>query len=110
MLVTSRATAGKLILAPVGAGPAGEPEFSLMTMKATRMATTATRLPPAMNSLFRRSARRAAATCAAIRSRALPCLFRAAFLIWLAQLPVGAAAFSGRPLSLLAGSRWRRYT
>src|ERR1039458_7735464 len=63
-------------VAPVGelAPAEAEAEFpvnALMTRKATTITTTPRMLPPAMKIRFRRSRRRSAARCAAIRSRAL---------------------------------------
>src|SRR5689334_20044823 len=61
--------------------PEPEPLFSLTTTRTTTMTITARTAPPEIRSLRRVSAFRAAACCAAIRSRALCCLLRCALLI-----------------------------
>ena len=55
--------------------------IDLTTMNATTMAITASTLPPVMNMRLRCSARRSAARCAAIFSRAFCCLILVALLI-----------------------------
>ena len=55
--------------------------IDLTTMKATTMTITASTLPPVMNMRLRWSARRSAARCAAIFSRAFCCLILVALLI-----------------------------
>jgi hypothetical protein len=55
--------------------------IDLTTMKATTMTITASTLPPVMNMRLRCSARRSAARCAAIFSRAFCCLILVALLI-----------------------------
>src|SRR5882724_8309781 len=58
-----------------------EPEFTLTRTMTSTMAMTARTAVPAIRTRRRVSARRAAACCWAIRSRALPCLIRCDLLM-----------------------------
>ena len=66
------------------------PPLTLITTSVATTAITASTLPPAIGTRLRTSARRAAARCAAIRSRALLCRSRAA-LLTCSRLPCDAS-------------------
>ena len=107
-LVTCRVTlAGRTVPAAGPAGAAGLLWLALTRTNATTIATTTTMAPPAAASRLRRSLRRAAAHCAAIRSLALRCCSRAGLLIraaFPASAGPGCPLLSERSQTALPGS------